>query len=661
MRLSVVLHTVFAAVAFGSPGSAQPVPLTEAEKAFVAAHPVIRLMVDPHYEPADFVDDGVHRGMAADFLKLIAERTGLTFDPIPLDADGRKELAPAKRGVDGVALSARTPERDKFYLSTDPLLEFPAYILTRQSMNRFLTPVDLVGQRVGVVSGYATQEYLRTHYPRLTLVTFPTTDAGLKAVSFDEVDAFVSTIPVSTHWLEKEGYTNLKIAGETGYIYRLGVTSRKDWPELHAILQKAVASITPQERDTIRSAWLNAPYEPFFRSWWFWRPVLWTAAALLAGILAVLVWNHTLRRTVRERTKELAAGEALYRTTLENVSAAVLLARSDGSLAYASTGVRPVFRRDPAELTAGWTAARLLGDELVGRIDAAGGRVKDAERIVLGADGRPRTLLVSATPVAIRDAVRLYVCHDVTDRTRLARQLRQKQTLESVGLLASGVAHDFNNLLQVIGGFTELAGSAGTSAEDRKEYLTRASAATGRATSLTRQLLAIARRKPADKTAVDVGQVTTSLLPLLDGLVGKAIHIVFDPPPAPLKVLSDPSQIEQVLLNLLVNARDAMPKGGRITMTWDEADVSAERASAHSGVAAGRFVRLRVTDTGEGIPPEIKSRIFEPFFTTKAADKGTGLGLAVVLGVATDAAGFVEVQSEMGHGATFEVYWPKVG
>jgi two-component system cell cycle sensor histidine kinase/response regulator CckA len=642
-------------------GQTPALPLTDAERAFVAAHPTVRLMVDPHYEPADFVDaTGTHSGMAADLLTLLAERTGLTFVPVPLDADRRKELDPVKRGVDGVALSAMTKRRSEFYLSTEPVLEFPAYILTRRSVDRFLTPIDLVGQKVGVVDGYATEEYLRTNYPRLALTTYPTTDAGLRAVSYGEIDAFISTIPVSTYWLEQHGYTNLKIAGETGYIYRLGVTSRKDWPELNAILEKGVASITPEERDDIRRKWLNAPYEPFFRSRRFWVPVLWLTFALLAAVFGVLVWNRVLRQAVADRTRQLAASESLYRATLENVSDGVLLVRADGSVAFANRGAERVFGTPAAAVLAG-TVRDLLGADLAGKVAAEPDGVYDAEVSRPDPAGGRRVLLATVTPVAIRDAVRLYVCHDVTDRHRLERELRQRKTLESVGLLASGVAHDFNNLLQVIGGFAQMAGSDKATAETRKGYLGRVTEATDRATSLTRQLLAIARRKPTDKTAFDVGPVTAGLVTLAGGLVGRGVEIRSTPAPQPLTVVGDPSQLEQVLLNLLVNARDAMPKGGTATVTWAACDVSETLASAHPGVRPGRFARLRVSDTGTGIPAAVRSRIFEPFFTTKAEGKGTGLGLAVVFGVAQEAGGFVDVQSEEGVGTTCEVYWPLAG
>jgi signal transduction histidine kinase len=360
---------------------------------------------------------------------------------------------------------------------------------------------------------------------------------------------------------------------------------------------------------------------------------------------------------VRERTAELAAGEALYRTTLENVSDAVMLVRADRTVAYASGGVARVFDRDPAAVLASAGLPDLFGPEFAHRV---ADELKNEEFTRLDADGRTRTLFVTSTPVIIQDAVRLVVVHDVTDRTRLERQLRQQKTLETVGLLAGGVAHDFNNLLQVIGGFAEMAGSDLATEAARKLYLGRVSDATGRATSLTRQLLAIARRKPGDKSTVDVGRVTRDLLPLLSGLVSKLVRVEFTPPSVPLMVCSDPTQVEQVLLNLLVNARDAMPDGGTATVAWDALDRTAEQVAGFPNVQPGRFVRLRVTDTGTGIPPGVRSKIFEPFFTTKEEGKGTGLGLSVVLGVAQDAGGYVDLQTEEGKGTTFEVFWPAV-
>ncbi len=650
MRVSSVLFALLFATASAS---AQTIPLTDAEKQFIAAHPVIRLMVDRHYEPADFVDnDGKHSGMAANYLELLSVRTGLRFEPVPLDATQRKELDPIQRGVDGVVLSAITPLRAEYYLSTEALLEFPAYILTRQKVEGFLTPADLNGKKVAVVSGYAVEEYLRANYPKLVLVTVPTTDDGLKAVAFGEVEAFVAEVPVSTYWLEKEGYSNLKIAGETGYMYRLGVTSRKDWPELGSILQKGVASITTEERDAIRRKWLTAPYEPFFRSWRFWTPVLIGAAVLLVGVGLLVLTNQLLRRAVAASTRELAASEALYRTTLEGVGAAVLLVRADGSILFASSGAEGVFGKTPEELVKGSRLVDLLGPDA----PAAPGEFEC--QVARRNAGEPRRVLAAARAVTVRDAAWVYVCHDITDRRRAERAERQRRALESIGLLAGGVAHDFNNMLQVIGGYAQMAGSERASADSRRQYLSHVADATDRASGLTRQLLAIARRRPEDKTAVDVGSVTAALLPLLAGLVGRKVEVNFCPPPAPLAVLSDATQIEQVILNLLVNARDAMPDGGTVTLTWDEVQVPVERAEGYPNVSAGRFVRLRVADTGVGIPDAVRSKIFEPFFTTKEEGQGTGLGLSVVMGVAADAGGFVDVQSEVGKGTTFEVLWP---
>jgi signal transduction histidine kinase/ABC-type amino acid transport substrate-binding protein len=636
----------------------QKIALTYAEQQFVKDHPMLRLMVDSHFEPADFIDDdGKHSGMAADFLKLLSERTGLQFEPVPLNAEQRAVLDPVKRGVDGVALSAFTPRRAEFYDTTESVLEFPAYMLTRRSADPIFTPLDMNGKKVAVVSGYASEEYLREYYPKLTLVPFATTSDGLKALSFGEVDSMIATVPVSTFWLEQEGFSNLKIGGESGYIYRLGVLSRKDWPELGSILKKGVHSITTEERHVIRTRWLTAPYEPLFRSRRLWAPILAVTTLLLGSLVLVTIWNRLLLRKVNRRTSELAASAALYKTTLENVSDAVLLERVDGTILYASAGVKSVFRRDPAEVMRTSSIADLIGKELAKQASAGTDTVRDLE-CHLPAVGGGRFVLVTASPVNIRDAVRLYVCHDMTERYRIERQLRQTRTLESVGLLASGVAHDFNNLLQVIGGFTEMAGITGTPETIRQGYLGQVTDATHRAGGLTRQLLAFVRRQPLEKKVVDVIAATKGLLGLSSGLTGKGVQVRFEPPTLPVRVNGDPSQVEQVLLNLLVNARDAMPEGGTITVEWDITNVTDEQAATHPEVKPGLFARLRVSDTGTGIPETIRSKIFEPFFTTKAEGQGTGLGLAVVLQVIRDAGGFVELTTEENIGTTFEAYWP---
>jgi two-component system cell cycle sensor histidine kinase/response regulator CckA len=246
---------------------------------------------------------------------------------------------------------------------------------------------------------------------------------------------------------------------------------------------------------------------------------------------------------------------------------------------------------------------------------------------------------------------------DVTEERRLEEQFRQAQKMEAVGQLASGVAHDFNNLLMVINGYTDilLGGALGV---EQRDVLTEMLDAGQRATELTSQLLAFSRKAIVEPKILDVNQVIGSSARMLRRLIGENIELVTRlGPVSPVRI--DPGQLEQVFMNLAVNARDAMPGGGRLTITTAEVELTSGRSS-DTAIAAGHYVRLSVTDTGTGMPPEVKARIFEPFFTTKGPSKGTGLGLATVYGIVRQAGGDIEPESELGAGTTFRILLPAV-
>ncbi len=249
---------------------------------------------------------------------------------------------------------------------------------------------------------------------------------------------------------------------------------------------------------------------------------------------------------------------------------------------------------------------------------------------------------------------------DLTDRKNLEAQLLQSQKMEAVGQLAGGVAHDFNNLLTVINGYSDLLLRSMDEDSPHRTRVTAIRDAGDRAANLTRQMLAFSRKQILAPKVLDLNEIVDGMNKLLRRLIGEDISFtsVLDPALHPIKV--DPGQIEQVLLNLAVNARDAMPHGGRLTIATSNTTVHPSDPLIFSGLAPGNYVRLRVTDSGVGIPSELVDRIFEPFFTTKEAGKGTGLGLATVFGIIKQSEGHVEVKSEPGAGAQFTIWLPSV-
>ena len=252
------------------------------------------------------------------------------------------------------------------------------------------------------------------------------------------------------------------------------------------------------------------------------------------------------------------------------------------------------------------------------------------------------------------------ILRDITDRLSLEEQLRQSQKMDALGRLAGGVAHDFNNLLTVIMScadlvLAELPGEASTADNVRLIRSTGERAAT-----LTRQLLALSRRQVIDPKVIDLNVVVGEMGAMLQRLIGAHIVLTVDSDPALPCVRVDAGQIQQVVMNLCVNARDAMPQGGRLTISTRNVYLTERHARSLLDVTAGHFVHLSVMDTGHGMSPEILERLFEPFFTTKAPGRGTGLGLSTVYGIVKQSGGHISAQSAAGRGSTFHVYLPAV-
>ncbi|TMQ66306.1 MAG: response regulator [Candidatus Eisenbacteria bacterium] len=292
-----------------------------------------------------------------------------------------------------------------------------------------------------------------------------------------------------------------------------------------------------------------------------------------------------------------------------------------------------------------------------------GEKVRDVEVLIRRRDGHARMVLASGQPILGIHGQTLgavIALHDITERKLLEDQLRQSQKLEAVGSLAGGVAHDFNNLLTVIGGYSQMILQQMSRDDPKYVSVEEISKASERAAALTRQLLAFSRQQVLEPKVLDLNKIVSDMERMLHRLLPANIEFVTSLSKELGRIKADPGQVEQVLLNLVVNARDAMAEGGRLIVETANIDVDETYRQTHAEVSAGPYVVLTVSDSGSGMSAETQARIFEPFFTTKEVGKGTGLGLSTVYGIVNQSGGAVGVHSEIGSGSAFRVYLPRI-
>jgi two-component system cell cycle sensor histidine kinase/response regulator CckA len=367
--------------------------------------------------------------------------------------------------------------------------------------------------------------------------------------------------------------------------------------------------------------------------------------------------------TEQKQAQEASARDALL---LANVRDSVIVTDLEGVITYWNEGATRLF---------GWMAEEMLGRPLTDRLPEEAraeaqdwmGRIragaefegecqdyhKDGSRIWIHA----RTSLIKDSggrPIAI-----MGLSHDISERRRLEEQLHQSQKMEAIGQLAGGVAHDFNNLLCIINGYSDIVYSALRPDDPLRNLVDEIRKAGERSASLTRQLLAFSRKQVIVPKVLDLNEVVSEMGKLLLRAIGEDIELVLHLQPGLAPIHADPGQMEQVILNLAVNARDAMPQGGRLVVQTGNVELDEGYARRHAEVVAGPYVLLELRDTGCGMTPVVKAHLFEPFFTTKEVGKGTGLGLAVVHGVVSQSGGYIEVDSEPGRGTSFKIYLPR--
>ncbi|MGB8321447.1 MAG: PAS domain S-box protein [Candidatus Acidiferrum sp.] len=396
-------------------------------------------------------------------------------------------------------------------------------------------------------------------------------------------------------------------------------------------------------------------------------PVEMTVATMPDGGTICVCRDHSEREEAEKAREE---AEAKYRMLVEQVNAITYIAEIgiSGQWYYVSPQVQNILGYSQEEwLLASSNWAQFIHPDDLPAVESAElasakGEPFQAEFRIRRKDGRE--LWLSDTAVVVKGSGKHPVMEgimvDITERKALETQLQQSRKMEAVGRLAGGIAHDFNNLLTIVTGYTELAMSRPTLSAELRGDIDRIENAANRAAALVRQLLAFSRKQVLQPKVLDLNSIVLNMDKLLRRLMDENIEMITRVQEDVGKVKADPAQVEQVIMNLVVNARDAMPEGGRLVIETSNVDLDSRYAEDHLAVRSGRYVMLAISDTGMGMDEETVAHIFEPFFTTKESGRGTGLGLSTVYGIVKQSGGYIWVYSEVGKGSTFKVYLPRV-
>lgn len=645
--------------------------LTHEEKAWLSKHRTIRIAGPKAFPPFyHYEKNGTVRGMSSDYIHLIFNYLDIQPD-IRSSAEWTQVLKEAEeRKIDLISCSAKTIERELYLRFTEPYLSFPLVIITKTDAPFIGGLDDLHGKKVALIKGAAAYDWIRHDKIKVIPYFVKTPLDGLKTISLGHAEAHIDNLAAATYLIQKHGLTNLKIAAPAFHEnYNLYIAVRKDWPELVSIINKIFAAITPQQHAAIRNRWLSVKYEYGIRKTDVIKWILGISLIAITLLAVILMWNRRLNREIHERKraeKDLQESEKRFRNLYNNAVVGLFRTRSsDGKLIQ--------INQKYADL-AGYDSIRECRQEFIASEHYADPKVREQMLNTIMQDGEVKDfeaeiIRKNGSHVWINFSARIYpeegyiegVLIDISHRKHLEAQLQQSQKIESIGTLTGGIAHDFNNILSIIIGNTELAVDNLSEGNPAHFNLEKIKSAGLRARNIVRQLLNFSRKTDQNLQPIEIVSVIKDALRFLRSMIPTTINIHQDIQAADEIILADPTQINQIMMNLCINASQAMEQtGGSLIINVEKVILDNNSVKDYPDLRSGKHIKVTVSDTGPGINPEIRDRIFDPYFTTKEVGKGSGMGLAVVLGIVKNHNAAIIVDSEAGKGATFSILFPTV-
>jgi PAS domain S-box-containing protein len=640
--------------------------------------PPLLLLADQDYPPLSYRDGDAASGMDVEIARALSGKLGRDIRVVVMDWD----LAQQKvlRGeADGLLSMSVSPDRQALFDFTDSTITHDFGIFVRRGGLANTGPVELSGKRIGVTPGGLPRRLLA---PAHDLVLIRNYEDGFARLASGAIDAVAADRWVGAYTLERGGFRGIVATGPPFATLPGGIAVRKGQRALVDDLDAAVRVLKSDGTlEQIQERW--RPKEMLFVSRQRVNRLVTLGAivSLTAVCAAVALWAMTAARHSRARKalesngiiarrqaeEALRRTETSYREVVENANDVIFTVDREGHCLSMNRAGREITGY-VADDTRGIHLAKLVAPDYADFARQQLERVLDGEVVptfeleIVSREGRRLTLELDVhalysggTRIGVQGIAR-----DITVRKELEGQLRQAQKMEAIGRLAGGIAHDFNNLLTVIVGYSELVGAALGPDSPVHEDVCEIRRAASSAESLTRQLLIFSRKDVVQPAVLDLNEIVDRLDRMLRRIVGEDIHFIVRLAHDPARIKADAGQIEQVVMNLVVNARDAMPEGGSLTVETQAVLLDEAFVRKHSRSTAGAFVRLTVADTGHGMTPEVRAQIFTPFFTTKGPSTGTGLGLATVHGIVLQSGGWIDVESQVGTGTRFAIYFPRV-
>lgn len=656
--------------------------LTEKEHNWLRQYHVVRARVGDN-PPLHFYD-GQNRGISVDYLNLIAKIAGFQVEyvhGIPWVEAIEDIKKPVK--FDLLLTAKNSIDRRPYMRFSDDYLLMPWVVFSRTKSGFVSSIDDLVGKTVAVEKSFIMQKKLMTEYPGINLLVKEHSVESLQAVAIGEADAYIGNLATSTYIINKHNLTNLKVACPAPFDnHNQAFAVRNDWPELVNILNKAIDAIPSSELTRLRNKWYNVKFEYGISKNDLFKWIGSIVGVCFIVLLFLAHKNRALRAEIAKRKK--VEGELKEMSLQQGVAVkAANIGLWDWNLqsneVHYSKEWKSQIGYTDAEISNDskeWKS-RVHPEDLQPTVDAIKKNILEktknhqVEFRFRNKSGSYLWILAQGSVFEDENGkpARMVGSHiDITgqkkaqaEKKELENRLQQAQKMEAIGTLAGGIAHDFNNLLGVILGYTELAKEDAPPESDIEKDLEEIFGAANRAKDLVKHILAFSRQSQIEPLQINIQPLIKESLGMLRSSLPTTISITEDLDPQCGTILADPSQVNQVFMNLCTNAYHAMEAtGGTLSVTLKTTLIKPDDKDVFVPISPGEYVHFTVSDTGVGIGPDVLGKIFDPYFTTKEIGKGTGMGLAIIHGIMKDSGGAITVESQLGQGSTFHIYFPVV-